>query len=123
LATRLGGQKLFGDFPYFEAAFLGGSESVRTLSRQQYAGDGSVYGTAELRVPLANFPLVLPWNLGVMGFTDVGRVYMEGQSPGGWHSGYGGGLWLGVLKPSANLALTFTNNRDRRTILSTGFVF
>jgi len=123
LATRLGGQKLFGDFPYFEAAFIGGSESVRTLHRQQYAGDGSVYGTAELRVPLANFPLVLPWNLGVLGFTDVGRVYMDGESPGGWHSGYGGGLWLGVLKPRANLTLTFTNNRDRRTILSTGFVF
>jgi hypothetical protein len=48
---------------------------------------------------------------------------MDGESPGGWHSGYGGGLWLGVLKPRANLTLTFTNNRDRRTILSTGFVF
>ena len=123
LATRLGGQKNFGEFPYFEAAFLGGSESVRTLRRQQYAGDATMYGTAELRVPIAEFPLVLPWNLGVLGFTEAGRVYMDGESPGGWHTGYGGGIWLGVLKPRANLTLTFTNNPDRRTILSTGFAF
>ena len=123
LATRLGGQMLFGDFPYFEAAFLGGSESIRTLRRQELAGDASMHGTAELRIPIAQFPLVLPWNLGVLGFAEAGRVYMDGASPGGWHSGYGGGIWLGVLKPRANLTLTFTNNPDRRTILSTGFAF
>ena len=38
-ATRIGGQQNFGDFPYFEAAFLGGRQSVRTVRRNEVAGD------------------------------------------------------------------------------------
>ena len=123
LAFRAGGQSNFGDYPYFEAAFLGGRESVRTLRWQQLAGDAMLYGTAELRIPIARFPFILPLNTGVFGFADAGRVYMDGKSPGGWHSGMGGGLWLGVLKPSTSISLTFTNNRDRKILVGTGFVF
>jgi hypothetical protein len=123
LATRVGGQQNFGAAPYFESAFLGGRKSVRTLHRQAYAGDATLYGTAELRVPIASFPLVLPINVGVFGFADAGRVYVNGKSPGGWHTGTGYGFWLGVLKPSTNLNFTFTNQRDRRMLVGTGFVF
>jgi hypothetical protein len=82
-----------------------------------------LYGTAELRIPIASFPFILPLNTGIFGFADAGRVYMNGKSPGDWHSGLGGGLWLGVLKPSTSISLTFTNNRDRRMMIGTGFVF
>jgi hypothetical protein len=123
LAARLGGQSNFGNFPYFESAFLGGSESVRTLHRQQYAGDLSLFGSLELRVPLAEFPFILPLNLGLIGFADGGRVYMDGESPGGWHSGLGGGFWLGTMQPSTNINVTFTNNPDRKVLIATGFVF
>src|SRR2546423_444225 len=60
LALRAGGKKLWGPFPYFDAAFLGGSETFRTEEKQRYAGDASAYGTAELRVPIAKFPFILP---------------------------------------------------------------
>jgi hypothetical protein len=62
-------------------------------------------------------------NTGIFGFADAGRVYLDGKSPGGWHSGMGGGLWLGVLKPSTSVSITFTNQRDRKVMLGTGFVF
>jgi hypothetical protein len=65
----------------------------------------------------------MPLNVGLIGFTDVGRVYMDGESPGGWHSGVGGGFWLGTLKPSTNINITFTNSPERRTRITTGFVF
>ena len=123
LAFRAGGQSNFGDYPYFEAAFLGGRESVRTLRWQQLAGDAMLYGTAELRIPIASFPFILPLNTGIFGFADAGRVYVDGKSPGDWHTGLGGGLWLGVLKPSTSISLTFTNNRDRKMLIGTGFVF
>jgi hypothetical protein len=122
-ATRIGGQQNFGNAPYFESAFLGGRKSVRTLHRQAYAGDGMLFGTAELRVPIARFPLILPLNTGVFGFADAGRVYMDGESPGGWHTGVGGGIWLGVLRSSTSLSLTFSDSRDRRVMVGTGFVF
>jgi hypothetical protein len=122
-ATRIGGQQNFGDFPYFEAAFLGGRKSVRTLRRNEFAGDAMLYGSAELRIPLAEFPLILPLNIGVFGFADAGRVYMDGESPGGWHRGMGGGFWLGVLKSSTSLSVTFTDQRDRKVMIGTGFIF
>ena len=123
LATRIGGQQNFGDAPYFDAAFLGGRESVRTLRREAFAGDAALYGTAELRLPIARFPFILPLNTGIFGFADVGRVYVDGESPGGWHTGYGAGIWLGVLRPSTSLSVTFTNSRDRRVMFGTVFAF
>jgi hypothetical protein len=123
LALRAGGQQNFGDYPYFEAAFLGGRQSIRTLRREQLAGDAMMYGTAELRVPIASFPFIVPMNVGVFGFADAGRVYFDGESPGGWHTGTGGGFWLGVLKPSTSISVTFTDNRDRRVLYGIGFVF
>ena len=123
LALRAGGQSNFGDYPYFEAAFLGGRETVRTLRWQQLAGDAMLYGTAELRIPIAEFPFILPLNTGIFGFADAGRVYVDGKSPGDWHSGMGGGFWLGVLKPSTSISVTFTNQRDRKILIGTGFIF
>jgi hypothetical protein len=123
LAVRAGGQKLFGEFPYFDAAFLGGSGSLRTEHRQRWAGDAAIYGTSELRVPVAKFPLILPLNVGLLGFIDVGRVYVEDESPGGWHKGMGGGLWISVIRPDAGINITVTNNPDRRVITHLGFTF
>ncbi len=123
LALRAGGQRLFGDFPWFDAAFIGGSSSIRTERRQRYAGNASVYGTAELRVPVAKFPLIFPLDVGVLGFTDVARVYYNGDSPGGWHSGVGGGFWVGVVNPGTNVTVLATDNADRKFLVTLGFAF
>jgi hypothetical protein len=123
LALRAGGQKLFGDFPWFDAAFIGGSNSLRTEQRQRYAGDASVYGSAELRLPIAKFPLILPLDVGLIGFADMARVYFDGESPGGWHRGLGGGMWVGVVNPGTNVSVLATDNPDRRLLVSLGFAF
>jgi hypothetical protein len=123
LAARAGGQRNFGQFPYFEGAFLGGGSSLRTAHRHQYAGDAVLHGSVELRVPVAQFALVLPLNTGILGFVDAGRVYHDGASPGGWHSGAGAGIWIGVLNPSRSLTVSWTNDRNRRVIIGTGFVY
>lgn len=123
LALRAGGKKLWGNFPYFDAAFLGGSESFRTEERQRYAGDASLYGTTELRIPLAKFPFILPLDVGALGFMDAGKVYVNGQSPGGWHTAAGGGLWVGYLNPGTSVNVLYTNQRQRRVTTSFGFAF
>jgi hypothetical protein len=123
LAFRAGGKKLWGPFPYFDAAFLGGSETFRTEERQRYAGDASVYGSTELRIPIAKFPFILPLDVGALGFADAGRVYLNGQSPGGWHSAAGGGLWVGYVNPAINYNVLFTNRSQRRIVTNLGFAF
>jgi hypothetical protein len=123
LAFRAGGKKLWGDFPYFDAAFLGGSETFRTESRQRYAGDASLYGTSELRVPIAKFPLIVPLDVGLLGFVDAARVYVNGDSPGGWHKVAGAGFWVGYLNPGMSLNVLFTNSSESRITSSFGFAF
>jgi hypothetical protein len=124
LALRGGGRKVFGTSPFQESAFVGGRSSVRILVPQRYAGDGSLSGTAELRIPLAHFAFVLPLDLGLFGFFDVGRVYVDGDSPGGWHTAAGGGLWLGILNPSTALTVTVASGAGQtEVLLGTGLTF
>ena len=58
-----------------------------------------------------------------IGFTDAGRVYVDGKSPGGWHTASGGGLWIGLLNPGTNFNILFTNNKERRVTTSIGFAY
>jgi hemolysin activation/secretion protein len=95
VGLQLRGQRVFGDFPFHQAAFIGGRGGVRTLDPQRYAGDASLSGKLEMRVPLFKFYLLLPLNTGVFAAQDVGRVYREGASPGGWHRTFGAGFWVG----------------------------
>jgi hemolysin activation/secretion protein len=123
LALRAGGKKLFGNFPYFDAAFLGGGSSLRTEHRQRFAGDAAVFGQSELRVPVAKFPLILPLDVGLLGFADAGRVYVDGESPGGWHSAAGAGFWVGALNPGMNVNVLVTNRSNRRVMVNLGFAY
>ena len=123
LAFRAGGKKLWGPFPYFDAAFLGGSETYRTEERQRYAGDASLYGTTELRVPIAKFPFILPLDVGALGFADAGKVFVNGNSPGGWHKAVGAGFWVGYLNPGINFNALFTNEPGHHLITNLGFAF
>jgi surface antigen Omp85-like protein len=123
LALRAGGMRVFGDFPYFEGAYVGGAGTLRTYQYREFVGDASVYGTAELRVPVAKFSFLVPLNTGVLAFTDAGRVYVDGKSPGGWHSVAGGGFWLGLVNPSTGVTLLLSNRVQQRVSLGVGFYF
>ena len=100
LVLSSGANKLFGTFPFHEAANLGGLGTLRSLPAQRYQGDASVYGSTELRVSLAHFAFVFPLNVGVFGVLDAGRVFVAGTSPGGWHTSRGIGFWVGILDAS-----------------------
>lgn len=108
LNTRAGGKKLWGDFPFFEAATIGGLRTTRFLDTQRYAGDASLYGTTELLVPLTRFTFMIPAQAGIVGVADAGRVYVDGQSPGGWHSTTGEGIWFGRVYGSQTLTILRT---------------
>lgn len=104
LALRAGGRKLWGGFPVHEAAFLGGRTSLRGYETDRFAGDAAVYGSTELHAPLGTIELLVRGELGVFGLADAGRVYVDGESPGGWHTSYGGGVWFSSLGHALSLA-------------------
>jgi hypothetical protein len=111
LVVRTGGKKVYGDFPFHDAATLGGPGTTRYLDPDRYAGDASLYATTELRVPLARFTLMGPLRAGMVGVAEAGRVYVRGSSPGGWHTTTGGGLWLARGNASPVVTLVRTNER------------
>lgn len=94
LAARAGGRATFGKYPWYEAAFIGGSDNVRGYRSERFAGDQSFFATAEARAPLGTVNILFPLRFGVYGFADVGRVWLEGESSNTWHPGYGGGIFL-----------------------------
>jgi hemolysin activation/secretion protein len=99
----VGGRKLWGPFPYYEAAFLGGASNLRGLPEQRFAGDAILYGSVEVRAFLARLTFILPIDLGAFGLLDVGRAYLDGESSSTWRSGRGAGVWLAPLTRSATV--------------------
>ena len=116
LALRAGGKQVWGDYPFFESAFVGGAATVRGLREQRYAGDASLYGNAELRVRLGRFYVLLPGDFGVFGLADAGRVFLEGESSDVWHTGVGGGFWFAFLEPGNTISVAVASGDDRTAV-------
>ena len=112
LALRVGGQKAWGKYPYFDAALLGGGSTLRGWRQERFAGDASIYGSAELRFFLTRFFLLLPGDLGAFGLADAGRVYASGESSDTWHTGFGGGLWVSFLGRGNTLSASMAHGRE-----------
>lgn len=124
-AFRAGGKKVFGSFPFHESAFVGGgNQLLRGWSSERFAGDASLYGSAELRVRLTRLMIMVPADFGLFGLADAARVYFDGESPGGWHTGVGGGLWLSFVDPSRTMTLGFATSEERSSVyLRMGFAY
>lgn len=121
LALRAAGRRVWGDFPLNEAALLGGIESLRGYRWNRFAGDASLFGTAEVRFPVTRIKLLTAGDLGVIGFSDVGRVWYHGDSPGTWHDSQGAGVWFGTL--GQVVSLTYAKGEQGRVNFSIGFPF
>ncbi len=124
LAARAGGKKLLGEYPYYEAAFLGGAKNVRGLREDRFAGDATLYGSVEIRLFLARLTFILPIDMGVFGCADVGRAYLDGESSNKWRTGSGGGIWLAPLSRSATVRVSVASSQGRRAVYAgMGFAF
>ena len=124
LALRVGGQRVWGTFPFQEAAFVGGASTLRGWGEQRFAGRAAVYGNAELRLFLTKFFLILPGELGIFGLADAGRVYASGERSSEWHTGFGGGLWIAPLKRTNTISLAVARGRERTGVyIRSGFLF
>ncbi len=135
LALRAGGKKVWGTFPFHEAAYLGGpgfagsgrsNANLRGFEKNRFGGETSLYGNAEVRLVLAKINLLVPGEFGLFGAVDTGRVIFadDPQGADSWHTGSGGGLWLSFLQRLQTLSLAVLNGEELRGIyLRAGFMF
>ena len=124
LGLRAGGRKIWGDAPFFDLAFIGGDNSLRGWAAQRFAGDASLYGGADLRLDLFNYHIIFPSTFGILGLADAGRVWVDGDSPGGWHTGYGGGIWLALRGTRSIVSAAYAeSDEDQGLYINVGFSF
>ena len=121
LAFRAGGEWATGDYPVQFSAGLGRRRSLRGYQFRRFAGDVATYGGTELRVPVGTVNLLVRSQLGVFGLVDAGRVWFDGNSNGGWHSGVGGGFWLSVFGKTVSVA--YARGDANRLYLKTGMSY
>jgi hypothetical protein len=97
LAARVGGRRVWGEYPWFEAAFVGGSRTNRGFRKNRFGGEASLYGSLEARLWLFRGRLIAPGRWGVFGLVDTGRVFVDGESSDTWHTSWGGGVFFQML--------------------------
>ena len=118
LALRVGGKETFGRAPYFDQAAIGGGRffsgdaSNRGFRPRRFLGDSSVFGNADLRVVLARPKIIVPGDLGVHGFFDVGRVFLDDESSEKWHPSGGAGIWFSPLVRTNTISLSVANSPE-----------
>lgn len=127
-AGRVGASHNFGDFRFYQASTLGGTDNLRGYRRTRLAGRSAIYANIEARVELFNFNLYLtPAKFGVLGLYDAGRVYNDNNLKQGFfrslHTGYGGGIWTELLHRNV-VSLTYAvGDYDEFWTLDFGFLF
>ena len=126
LALRMGGKTVLGEYPYHEAAAIGGSKNLRGFHKYRFAGDSAVYGTGEFRFRVTPIKLLVPGELGVFAAVDAGRVFYadDPKEADGWHVGKGGGLWVSFVERRATISVAMMDGKDKTKLyLYVGFMF
>ncbi|RIY10083.1 hypothetical protein D0T11_10925 [Hymenobacter rubripertinctus] len=125
-AGRIGANRNFGDYRFYQANTLGGTTNLRGYRRTRYAGRSSVYANGEVRVQLFSFnAYLLPGKFGVLGLADAARVYSAYDTKTGLkalHKAYGGGVWVDVLK-QAVINATYSVGEENLVFVGFDFLF
>jgi hypothetical protein len=108
---KIGGGHIFNEqFEYFQALNLGQNNFLRGFRKNRFAGRSLAYGSLEIRQKVfGSKSFLFPGDIGVIGFGDIGRVWMPGEDSKKWHTSYGTGLYyapFNVAIVSATVALS-----------------
>ena len=122
---RVGGGHIFSkNFEYFQALNLGANNYVRGFRKDRFTGSGLLYGSVELRVKLfKSESYILPGDVGVIGFYDIGRVWMRHEDSKKWHQSYGGGFYYSPFNIVIVSATVGISDEDKLLNFSLGTKF
>jgi outer membrane protein assembly factor BamA len=89
--VSFGGSRIFNKtFEFFQAAAIG-NNNLHGFRANRYLGKSTLYASTELRYRLFNLKsYIIPGPVGLTGFYDLGRVWLDDEGSKRWHSAYGG---------------------------------
>ena len=110
-----GGGHIFNDkYEYFQALSLGDNNFLRGFRKDRFLGQSLLYQTTELRVKLfESGSYLFPGAIGLIGFNEVGRVWVKNEISHVWHDDFGGGIYYSPYNfnlISATIAHSKENN-------------
>jgi outer membrane translocation and assembly module TamA len=93
---KVGGGHIFSEhYDFFQALGLGAENNLRGFRNYRFTGNSLLYSSLELRYKLTSLnTFLLSGDIGLLGFSDVGRVWTRHTSSQLWHTAYGGGIYL-----------------------------
>lgn len=115
LVLRAGGSKVWGKYPFFGGASVGGKDNLRGYNDKRFSGDAALFGQAELRLFITDIKLILKSRFGINIFAETGRVFTANGSSEKWHPSYGAGLWLSYFDSEIIPAVYIAFSPDRTT--------
>ena len=124
LALRAGASGVWGKYPFFAGATLGGPDNLRGYNAKRFSGDAAVFGQAEVRMKVLRMKLILKSQVGVNVFAETGRVFTERGDSKLWHPTFGGGIWIAYLQSTFIISTYIAVSPERTTfafLLGMGF--
>jgi hypothetical protein len=103
LAMRAGGATAFGKPDFYHLNRMGGNLQVRGYARERFYGKSLVFANTEIRWITNTKNYFFNGRAGLVGFYDIGRVWMPDEKSDKWHPGYGGGV---VIIPFNKITLS-----------------
>ncbi|MCP9199870.1 metallophosphoesterase [Gramella sp. GC03-9] len=112
------------EFEFYQAAQLGARSGLRGYRLERYTGKSSFGTGADLRYSFntvkTNF---LPFQLGIFGGYDLGRVWFDGENSNVWHDSYGGGFWVNSAEAIQGTFSVFAGSEGARLEFGLGLKF
>jgi hypothetical protein len=92
---RFGYGHIFSEnYEYFQALNLGDNNFLRGFRKNRFSGKSLMYQSTELRFKLfESKSYLVPGAVGLIGFNDVGRVWVKNETSHTWHDSFGGGFY------------------------------
>ncbi len=125
LNTKVQAEINFGDdFEFYQAATLGGNNGLRGYRHERFVGGEAFAAGGDIRYSFDKFKTrFLPFQIGLFGGYDIGRVWLDGENSNVWHDSYGGGFWINSAEAVSGKFNFFTGSEGWRFSFGFGFSF
>jgi hypothetical protein len=108
-----GAGHIFNDnYEYFQALSLGSNNFLRGFRKNRFSGQTLAYQTTELRIKLfESGSYFLPGEVGLIGFNEIGRVWVGNETSHVWHDDFGGGIYYSPYNLSL-ISFTLAHSKE-----------
>jgi hypothetical protein len=103
---------VWGDYPFFEAAYIGGDKYPLGTNWNRWAGDSSIGVLGSVRWTLMEMRGVFPGHLGIFAMANAARVFVDGEDSSKWHPSYAAGLVLTAFDHTGAIHLGAGSSED-----------